>query len=262
MLRDTSAASTSNRSTSAARAAGVNKTTPTRNKARTTWQRWVAAFIAAASSAISAKTRPQRPTRQSLGRRGCCPTEAHWENRPADVCAVVLPTADQVSYFRLSFGALWPSRRRGCGVVLTGLRNSPVARLLEIGETNGDAMNRLLIVAILVISAAPVYAQAQQPDAAKLKADAQKVVSIISGDKAKAQAYCQIANVGEQMNRAAQAKDKKKIEELAQKLPELEKSLGPEYRGLVESLGKANLTPKDGQDIVSMFDKLDDSCPH
>ena len=58
-------------------------------------------------------------------------------------------------------------------------------------------MNRLLIVAILVISAAPVYAQAQQPDAAKLKADAQKVVSIISGDKAKAQAYCQIANVGE-----------------------------------------------------------------
>ena len=222
----------------------------------------IAAFIVAASSAISAKTRPQRPTRQSLGRRGCCPTEAHWENRPADVCAVVLPTADQVSYFRLSFGALWPSRRRGCGVVLTGLRNSPVARLLEIGETNGDAMNRLLIVAILVISAAPVYAQAQQPDAAKLKADAQKVVSIISGDKAKAQAYCQIANVGEQMNRAAQAKDKKKIEELAQKLPELEKSLGPEYRGLVESLGKANLTPKDGQDIVSMFDKLDDSCPH
>jgi DNA repair ATPase RecN len=123
-------------------------------------------------------------------------------------------------------------------------------------------MNRLLIVGILIISAVPLFAQAQQPDAAKLKADAQKVVSIISGDKAKAQAYCQIANVGEQMNRAAQAKDKKKIEELAQKLPELEKSLGPEYRGLIESLGKVNLTPKDGQDIVSMFDKLDDSCPH
>jgi hypothetical protein len=125
-----------------------------------------------------------------------------------------------------------------------------------------EFMNRLLIVGILIISAVPLFAQAQQPDAAKLKADAQKVVSIISGDKAKAQAYCQIANVGEQMNRAAQAKDKKKIEELAQKLPELEKSLGPEYRGLIESLGKVNLTPKDGQDIVSMFDKLDDSCPH
>jgi hypothetical protein len=45
-------------------------------------------------------------------------------------------------------------------------------------------MNIPLIVAILLISAPPVYAQDQQPDAAKLKADAQKVVSIIKGDKA------------------------------------------------------------------------------
>ena len=123
-------------------------------------------------------------------------------------------------------------------------------------------MNRLLIVGILVISTVPLFAQAQQPDAAKLKADAQKVVSIISGDKVKTQTYCQIANVGEQMNQAVQAKDKKKFDELAQKLPELEKNLGPEYLGLVESLGKMNLPPKDGQEIVSMFDKLDNSCPH
>jgi hypothetical protein len=123
-------------------------------------------------------------------------------------------------------------------------------------------MNRALIVAILLIFAAPMYAQGQQPDAANLKADAQKVVSIIHGDKGKTQTYCQVANVGEQMNQAVQAKDKKKFDELAQKLPELEKSLGPEYLGLVESLGKANLTPKDGQEIVSMFDKLDDTCPH
>jgi hypothetical protein len=48
-------------------------------------------------------------------------------------------------------------------------------------------MNRLLIVWILVISTVLLFAQAQQPDAAKLKADAQKVVSIISGDKVKTQ---------------------------------------------------------------------------
>ena len=123
-------------------------------------------------------------------------------------------------------------------------------------------MYRLLIVGILLISTMPLCAQAQQPDAAKLKADAQRVVSIISGDKAKTQTYCQIANVGEQMNQAVQAKDKKKFDELAQKLPELEKNLGPEYLGLVESLGKMNLPPKDGQEIVSMFDTLDESCPH
>ena len=123
-------------------------------------------------------------------------------------------------------------------------------------------MCRLLIVVISTISTMPLSAQGQQPDPAKLKADAQKVVSIISGDKAKTQSYCQIGIVGEQMNQALQGKDKKKFEELVQKQSELEKNLGPEYRGLVESLGKVNLTPKDGQEIVSMFDTLDDSCPH
>src|SRR5215469_15023505 len=119
----------------------------------------------------------------------------------------------------------------------------------------------LLIVGILVISTMPLFAQAQ-PDPAKLTADARKVVGIIGGDKAKVQTYCQIANVGEQMNQAVQAKDKKKFDELARKLPVLEKNLGPEYLALIESLGKANLTPKDGREIVSMFDTLDDSCPH
>jgi len=123
-------------------------------------------------------------------------------------------------------------------------------------------LNGLLIVAVLAISTAPLFAQGAQPDAAKLKADARNVVGIIGSDKAKTQAYCQIAIVGEQMNQALQAKDKKKFEKLVQKLAELEKNLGPEYRGLFESLGKVNLTPKDGQEIVSIFDTLDASCPH
>ena len=40
-------------------------------------------------------------------------------------------------------------------------------------------MNRLLIAGILIISTSPLYAQAQGDDPAKLKADAQMVVSII-----------------------------------------------------------------------------------
>jgi hypothetical protein len=43
--------------------------------------------------------------------------------------------------------------------------------------------------------------------------------------------------------------------------PNWKRISAPEYLGLVESLGKANLTPKDGQEIVSIFDKLDESCP-
>jgi hypothetical protein len=120
----------------------------------------------------------------------------------------------------------------------------------------------LLIVAILAISTSPLYAQGQQPDTAKLKADARNVVGIIGADKDKTQTYCQIVDLGEQIEQAVQGKDHKKFDELAQKLPELEKKLGPEYLGLLESLRSVNLTSRDGQEIVSMFDTLGDSCPH
>jgi len=71
-------------------------------------------------------------------------------------------------------------------------------------------MSRLLIVTILIMSTLPVYAQAQQPNMAKLKADAQKVVSIISGDKAKTQAYCEINDLGGQIGEANEDQDNKK----------------------------------------------------
>jgi hypothetical protein len=123
-------------------------------------------------------------------------------------------------------------------------------------------LNALLIVAILAISTSPLYAQGQQSDTAKLKADARNVVGIIGADKDKTQTYCQIVDLGEQIEQAVQGKDYKKFDELAQKLPELEKKLGPEYLGLLESLRSVNLTSRDGQEIVSMFDTLGDSCPH
>jgi hypothetical protein len=122
-------------------------------------------------------------------------------------------------------------------------------------------MYQLLIVAILVMSTVPLYAQGQQPDAAKLKADAQKVVSIISGDKAKTQTFCQMEILGNQVDEAILKQDTKRAAELAPKLTELEKNLGPEYLALVESLRSMDLTSKDGQEIMLTFDKLDDFCP-
>jgi hypothetical protein len=123
-------------------------------------------------------------------------------------------------------------------------------------------MNQLLIAGILVISTMPLSAQGQQPNVAKLKADAQKVVSIISGDKAKTQTYCQIANLGEQMDQAVHEKDKKKFEELAQRINEGEKQLGPEYLALIDAVKAVDQNSREAQEIVSIFDKLDESCRH
>src|ERR1700745_3935644 len=120
-------------------------------------------------------------------------------------------------------------------------------------------MNRLLFVGILLLGTAPLYAQGQQPNVAKLKADAQKVVSVISGDKAKTQAYCQIAKISQQVDQAA----REKADELVQKINELEKQLGPEYLALVDALFNNNntdLNSEDFEEIVSMFDRFDEAC--
>jgi hypothetical protein len=93
-------------------------------------------------------------------------------------------------------------------------------------QSQGELMNQLIIV-ILIISTAPLFAQAQ-PDPAKLKADAQKVVSIICGDKAKTQAYCGINSLGGEIDLAARARNEQKADELTKKINDLEKELGPE----------------------------------
>jgi hypothetical protein len=40
----------------------------------------------------------------------------------------------------------------------------------------------------------------------------------------------------------------------------LQKNLGPEYLALLEALKNVDPNSKDGQEIVSIFDKLDSSC--
>ena len=72
-----------------------------------------------------------------------------------------------------------------------------------------------LVAAILVISAMP--AQGQQPSADQLKAHAQNAVKIISGDKQKIGAYCELDDVTDQFDQAVEEKDAKKATELSPK---------------------------------------------
>ena len=68
-------------------------------------------------------------------------------------------------------------------------------------------MNRLLIVAILIIGTLPLYAQGQQPNSAEL---AQKVVGIITGDKTNTQTYCQVVDLSDELDQVDQKKDPRK----------------------------------------------------
>ena len=121
-------------------------------------------------------------------------------------------------------------------------------------------MKRLLTLAVLLISTVPVYAQGQQPNVAKLKADARRVIGIIGGDKAKIQTYCQIADLGEQLDEVDQEKDSKTANALLQKMDELQKKLGPEVVALLDGLKDVDPNSPDGQEIASIIESLDESC--
>jgi hypothetical protein len=121
-------------------------------------------------------------------------------------------------------------------------------------------MNRPLTIAISLICAAPLYAQDQQPNAPKLQADAQRVVSIIKGDKAKTQVYCEINDLGEQIGEAEQKQDDNKAEALSRQVTELEKKLGPEYFALVNDLNNVDPNSSEGREIDSILAPLDDFC--
>jgi hypothetical protein len=122
-------------------------------------------------------------------------------------------------------------------------------------------MNPKLIAAVFVIAAVPVYAQAQKPSTAKVTAaDVQKVVTLISGDKAKTQSYCDIGKLNEQIEEANDKKDIKKTEELSQQIDALGKKLGPEYAALMDGLQEVDPESENGKQIGLMFEPLDKLC--
>ena len=124
-------------------------------------------------------------------------------------------------------------------------------------------MKLISILAVLAIAALPAYALAQgQPKAAPkpTKADAQKVIKIISADKAKTKLYCDIAALGEQIDAAAQKKDERKMDELSQKADEMGTKIGPEYVALMDGLQEMEGNPKEAEEIGNMLEVLDKLC--
>ena len=128
-------------------------------------------------------------------------------------------------------------------------------------------MNLKLVIAIAAIAAMPVLAQAQQkggpPPAAKppSKADVQKVVNQIKGDKARLDTYCQLSKLGDQMQAAAEKKDQKKMDGLNKQADALTQKLGPDYAKVMAAMEEVDPESKDGKDLIAIFDALDESCP-
>ena len=133
-------------------------------------------------------------------------------------------------------------------------------------------MNRLLIVAILMLSTAPLNAQDQQQNVDKLKVNTRNAVGVIGADKRKTRTYCQIIDLRERQqadqennknkNNKKKDKNKKKAEALSQKINQLQKQVGPEFVTLDNILKGLDYTSPDGREIASVIQNLNQSCPY
>ena len=120
-------------------------------------------------------------------------------------------------------------------------------------------MNVKVVVAILLIAAVPVCAQAQSTSVPRVSKDgARKVVTIITSDKAKTK--CDILKLSQQIGQAYEKDDHKMVDELSHKIDKLEETLGPEYLALVDGLQDIDPESEVGQEIRSIFGALDGLC--
>src|SRR5271168_3006653 len=123
-------------------------------------------------------------------------------------------------------------------------------------------MKLKLVMAVSLFAVTPMIAYAQKPGPAPKPtvADVQKLVQMISGDKAKVKIYCDIDKLQQQMATAAQKKDKKALEALGAKVSDLAQQLGPDYIKVMDGLDAVDPNSAEGKKFTAVFDPLDKQC--
>jgi hypothetical protein len=127
-----------------------------------------------------------------------------------------------------------------------------------------EAFMKLKLVAAIWAVAIPALANAQQSGpqsvARPTKADAQKVVQIITSDRVKAQAYCDLTNLEGQVKAAEQKNDTKTLDALSKQADALVDKLGPEYYKLMDGLEEVDPKSTEAQEFMSIISELDKRC--
>jgi hypothetical protein len=126
-----------------------------------------------------------------------------------------------------------------------------------VAAKNHTKLIGLGVGAILVFSAAPMYAEARQPSADTLKAEARSFVKIISGDNRKSRTYCKIVELNDRIDEKEDPIDARKLKK---KRSQLEEKLGRKYVALVAGLMNIDKDSRDYRKIASILEPLDKLC--
>jgi hypothetical protein len=90
----------------------------------------------------------------------------------------------------------------------------------------GAFMIRKIACTLAILGTLTVSAQAQKSVPKPTKADAVKVVQIISANKTKIATYCKLADLGDEINNASSARDNSKVAQLSKQANDLERHWG------------------------------------
>ena len=123
---------------------------------------------------------------------------------------------------------------------------------------------KLKLVAAISALAIPALAHAQQsgpqPTPKPTKADAQKVVQLITSDKVKTQAYCDLTKLEDRVKAVQQNTDAKTVETFTKQAEALIDKLGPEYFQLMDGLEQVDPNSSEAKEFMSILSELDKNC--
>jgi len=117
-------------------------------------------------------------------------------------------------------------------------------------------------IAIFSITAVAAFAQ-DEPDSQAPEptlAGVQHLAEVITGDKSKLRAYCELGGIHDQMQQALDSQDANAIDALLTKADALEQQIGPEYYGVIEGLEQIDFNAAEGQQIAAVFKGVQEKC--
>ncbi len=88
----------------------------------------------------------------------------------------------------------------------------------------------------------------------------QHLADLVSSDKTKLQAYCELGKLHDETQKAVEYGDVKTIDAVTAKIDIFEHQLGPEYDKVFDGLAQIDLSSDEGQQIAEVFGSLQNKC--
>ena len=138
-------------------------------------------------------------------------------------------------------------------------------------------MNLRLAIAATLLAATPAFAQPAPPPGGgqrmapppgqgqmppkPTEAQVQKVVQMVSADKAKLDAYCKIVKIQQEMTALDEKKDMKKLQALGQQADAEAQKLGADFEKMMDGLEQVDENSAEGKKFAAILGTLDTKCP-